>query len=102
MSEGVSGTKIKIQVCYAPPGKPFILTLEVPESSSLEQAIVLSGILAAFPEIDLSQSKVGIFGKLKTLDVNLRQGDRVEIYRALVADPMEARRRRAVKHAVRR
>ncbi|MFZ6748304.1 RnfH family protein [Undibacterium sp. Ren11W] len=99
MDEIALDVKIAIQVCYATPCESVILALEVPEFASLESAIVSSGILSAFPEIDLTQSKVGIFGKIKSLDVNLRQGDRVEIYRALVADPMEARRRRAIKHS---
>ena len=63
----------------------------------MEQAIHASGILEQYPSIDLSINKVGIFGKLTKLDTVLRQKDRVEIYRQLLADPKEARRRRAAE-----
>jgi putative ubiquitin-RnfH superfamily antitoxin RatB of RatAB toxin-antitoxin module len=99
MNESVSDSKIDVQVCYAPPNNSMTLSLQVSVPTNVGQAIAISGILSHFPEIDLTKSRVGIFGKISTLDVNLRQGDRVEIYRALVADPMEARRRRAIKHA---
>lgn len=101
MTEDVCAEKIEVQVCYATPEKSVILNLELSLGVTLEQAIIRSGILAMFPEIDLARTKVGIFGKLKSLASDLRSGDRVEIYRALVADPMEARRRRAIKHATR-
>jgi hypothetical protein len=68
--------------------------MEVPESSSVEDAIRRSGILERFPEIDLSQQKVGIFGKLVKLDAPLKDGDRIEIYRPIIADPKTVRRRR--------
>lgn len=71
----------------------------VPCETSIAEAIKLSQIFKTCPEIDLYQSKLGIFGRLKPADTLLRDGDRVEIYRSLIADPMEARRRRAKKQA---
>lgn len=88
---------LAVQVCYATASKQWLLALDVAPGTTLHQAIMASGILREAPEIDLSVWKVGIFGKLKPLDAILRQDDRVEIYRPLVADPMESRRRRAVK-----
>ncbi len=88
---------LKIQVCYALPDSTTFLELTLPAGSTVKQAIDTSGVLARFPEIDLSVQKVGVFGKLKSLDAVLHDGDRIEIYRALQADPMESRRRRA-KH----
>lgn len=89
--------ELHIQVCYALPDSTNLLELTLPAGSTVKQAIDSSGVLARFPEIDLSVQKVGIFGKLKPLDAVLHDGDRIEIYRALQADPMESRRRRA-KH----
>lgn len=90
---------IPIQVCYALPETTAMLALTLPVGSSVKQAIDASGLLTRFPDIDLSVQKVGVFGKLKVLDAVLHEGDRIEIYRALQADPMESRRRRA-KHKV--
>lgn len=89
--------ELYIHVCYALPDSTNLLELTLPAGSTVKQAIDSSGVLARFPEIDLSVQKVGIFGKLKPLDALLHDGDRIEIYRALQADPMESRRRRA-KH----
>lgn len=96
-SDAPSLEEIDIQVCYATVQKQILLDLMVPRDTSIAQAIELSQILKTCPEIQLSQSKFGIFGKLKSADTLLRSGDRVEIYRPLIADPMEARRRRAQK-----
>jgi len=84
-----------VEVAYARPDKQVIATVSVPKNSTLEEAIRVSGILEQFPEIDLNKNKVGIFGKLSRQDCVLRPGDRVEIYRPLIADPKEARRERA-------
>ena len=86
---------IAVQVCYALPGSTSMSTLHVHAGSTLAQAIEASGILAQFPELDLAVNRTGIFGKLKTPDTVVREGDRIEIYRALLADPKDARRRRA-------
>jgi putative ubiquitin-RnfH superfamily antitoxin RatB of RatAB toxin-antitoxin module len=84
-----------IQLCYALPEQAVVIDLDIEIGYTLEQAIAKSGLLAQFPEIDLTQNKIGIYGKLKPLDTVLRDGDRIEIYRPLQADPMESRRRRA-------
>ena len=84
-----------IQLCYALPEQAVVIDLDIEVGCTLEQAIGQSGLLAQFPEIDLAQNKIGIFGKLKALDTVARHGDRIEIYRPLQADPMESRRRRA-------
>lgn len=88
---------IHIQVCYARPDRQWLRDLTVQDGVTLEAAIVRSGIMQEAPEIDLSVCRVGIYGKLKTLDTVLREDDRVEIYRQLIADPKESRRKRAVK-----
>lgn len=90
-----SEKRMKVEVAYAKPEVQVIVPLELPEGATAEAAIRASGLLARFPEIDLTGSKIGIFSKPCGLDQVLRQGDRVEIYRALVADPKETRRSRA-------
>ncbi|NEX59748.1 RnfH family protein [Noviherbaspirillum galbum] len=89
--------ELRVQVCYARPERQILMDIMVAQGSTLRQAIDASGMLAEAPEIDLDQARVGIHGKVKTLDTVLREGDRVEIYRPLIADPMESRRRRAEK-----
>lgn len=89
--------EIGIEVCYALPDRQFLKAMRVQEGITLRQAIEQSGILKEAPEISLESARVGIYGKLKTLDSLLRDRDRVEIYRPLIADPKEARRRRAGK-----
>ncbi|MEW5888032.1 MAG: RnfH family protein [Pseudomonadota bacterium] len=90
MSEAIS-----VQVVYALPGRQELIQLKLPEGSTLQQAIEASGLLQRFPDIDLAKNKVGIYGKLSRLDTVLRDRDRVEIYRPLIADPKEIRRKRA-------
>lgn len=78
---------LSIGVAYATPARQAWLRLELPEGATVGEAIAKSGILAQFPEIDLETQKVGIFGKLARLDAPLADGDRVEIYRPITADP---------------
>lgn len=87
--------RISVEVAYARPDLQVILAVQVPPGATLRQAIDLSGVLRRFPEIDLALNKVGVFGRLAKLDTPLRAGDRVEIYRALIADPKEVRKQRA-------
>jgi len=87
--------EILVEVAYASPEQQVILSLRVNPSLSVEQAIKASDILSKFPEIDLNTNKVGIFGKVVKLDTPLKHLDRVEIYRPLIADPKEVRRKRA-------
>ena len=89
--------RIRVEVAYALPERQLIVPLEAPAGVTVEEAIARSGILDEFPEIDLGEQKVGIFGKAATPGTVLSDGDRVEIYRALIADPKEARRKRAAK-----
>lgn len=84
-----------VEVAYARPERQLILKVEVPGDATVETALRASGIQARFPEIDLDNARVGIFGKLSKRDALLRPGDRVEIYRPLIADPKEVRRQRA-------
>lgn len=87
--------KIRVEVAFALPEEQAILSLYVQSGTTVEQAVQLSGILERFPQIDLSVHKLGIFGKLTKGDAALKEGDRVEIYRSLIADPKEVRRKRA-------
>lgn len=85
----------EVEVVYALPGGHDAVTVRVPENATLREAIVASGILERHPEIDLARNKVGVFAKLRRLEDRVSSGDRIEIYRPLVMDPKEARRRRA-------
>jgi putative ubiquitin-RnfH superfamily antitoxin RatB of RatAB toxin-antitoxin module len=84
---------MNIGVCYADSDRQLWLRMEVPDGSSVEQAIQRSGILQRFPEINLTTQKVGVFGKLVKLDSPIKEGDRIEIYRPIIADPKTVRRR---------
>ena len=86
---------INVTVAYATPQQQVVIPLRVPAGSTLEQAIRSSGVLQQFAEIDLSINPVGVFGELANLDDPVHSGERIEIYRALLADPKLARRRRA-------
>jgi putative ubiquitin-RnfH superfamily antitoxin RatB of RatAB toxin-antitoxin module len=89
--------EIIVEVAYAMPDEQVILSIKVPTKSDVKQAIEKSGIQIKFPSIDLSKNKVGIFGKKTTLDHVLKNRDRIEIYRPLILDPKEMRRKRAAK-----
>jgi len=91
----MSDSKIKIEVVYALPHEQFLLKLEVPPKTTIAEAVKLSGLTEKFPEIDLEKGKFGLYGKLSKTDVILREKDRVEIYRPLIADPKEVRKKRA-------
>lgn len=85
---------MNIGVCYAQADRQLWMRLEVPDNSSIEETIHLSGVLSQYPEIDLTRQKVGIFGKITKLDAIVQEGDRVEIYRQITADPAQVKRRR--------
>lgn len=87
--------EIQVEVAYALPEQQILLQITVKTGTTVEEAIQGSGILRRFPEIDLTQTKVGIFSKLTQMNAVLRDKDRVEIYRPLLADPKEVRRQRA-------
>lgn len=85
---------IRVEVAYALPERQYIIPLDVVEGCTVNEAITLSGILNISPDIDLHKQPVGVFGKLRSLSDEVREGDRVEIYRPLAVDPKEARRRK--------
>jgi putative ubiquitin-RnfH superfamily antitoxin RatB of RatAB toxin-antitoxin module len=89
--------ELQVYVTYAKPQEEFIRPLRVASGTTVGQAIEQSGVLASFPEINLVTQPVGIYGKKKTLETVLRDRDRIEIYRPLVADPKDSRRKRAAK-----
>jgi hypothetical protein len=86
---------IAVEVVYPLPKEQHVIHLEVPENSTVEDAIRASGVQEKYPEIDLASNKLGIYGKVASLDAVLHHGDRVEIYRPLIADPKEIRKQRA-------
>jgi len=96
-NQSSSKRMIMIEVAYALPDKQEIITLQVEEGTTVEQGITQSNIISHFPEIDLSKSKIGIFSKMTKKDVVLREGDRIEIYRPLIADQKKVRKERAAK-----
>lgn len=86
---------IMVEVAYALPNQQLIIPVQVAPEANAEAAIQKSGVLKKFPEIDLDVNQIGVFGKLIRLDTPLRNLDRVEIYRPLIADPKEVRKQRA-------
>ncbi len=89
--------QIRVEVVYALPAKQELLTVKVAPGTTVRQAIEASGILEKYPEIDLAKNKLGVFAKLTKPDAVLRDRDRVEIYRPLIADPKEVRKQRAAE-----
>ena len=91
--------QINIEIAYALPERYYLKSFQVDEGITVQTAITQSGILSQFTEIDLSTNKIGIFSRpIKLTDV-LKEGDRIEIYRPLLADPKEIRRKRAAEQA---
>ena len=88
---------MRFEVAFGRLDEQALLMVDSAEPLTAKQAIEASGILERFPEIDLSTNKIGIFGKAAKLDALLVEGDRVEIYRPLIADPKEARKKRAAE-----
>ncbi|MBD1228865.1 RnfH family protein [Xenorhabdus griffiniae] len=88
-------SEINIEVVYALPERQYLRNVKVPQGATVEQAIVASGLLTLRNDIDLAKNKVGIYSRPAKLTDTLEKGDRVEIYRPLVADPKEMRRKRA-------
>ncbi|MCU7554409.1 RnfH family protein [Alteromonas sp. ASW11-19] len=88
---------LSIEVAYALPTKQSIIELAVQSGTTVEEAIEASNILTLYPDIDLSASKVGIWSRVVKLKDEVKDGDRIEIYRPLIADPKEVRKRRAEK-----
>jgi len=89
--------QLSIEVVYALPQKQEMFTVKLPDGATVRQAIEACGVLQKYPEIDLTKNKLGIFAKLTKPDAPLRNRDRVEIYRPLIADPKEVRKQRAAE-----
>lgn len=94
MSEG---DLIQIEVAYALPAEQLILKVDVGPGATVREAIERSGILKRFPQIDLSSNRVGRWSHVVELDAPVQAGDRIEIYRPLIADPKQMRRERAAR-----
>jgi putative ubiquitin-RnfH superfamily antitoxin RatB of RatAB toxin-antitoxin module len=92
--------EILIEVAYALPQNQMIIPIKLKIGTTAEEAIIASGITKKFPEIDLKINQIGIFGKLTQLDHVMRERDRIEIYRPLIANPKEIRRQRAAEGKV--
>jgi hypothetical protein len=88
---------MEVEVAYATPAKQALVKIQAPEGCTVEQAIELSGIREMFPGIEIDPNAVGIFSRKVQMDQELREGDRVEIYRPLIADPKEMRKQRAAR-----
>ena len=88
---------LAIEVAYVLPDRQSLLRLDVPAGTTVEQAVQRSGLLEQYPDIDLAAAAVGIFGKQVPATTEVKSGDRVEVYRPLIADPKAARRKRAAK-----
>jgi putative ubiquitin-RnfH superfamily antitoxin RatB of RatAB toxin-antitoxin module len=88
---------VKVLVALALPGRQWIEEVSLPEGATVEQAIAASALASKVPQLDLARLRVGIWARPCTRDAVLREGDRVELYRPLVADPKAARRERARK-----
>ncbi|BDD94452.1 UPF0125 protein [Pandoraea sp. NE5] len=89
--------EVNVEVCYALPAEQTIVALTLSQGATMREAIERSGLPQRFPELDMSRMKAGVFGKLRALDAAVEDGDRIEIYRALKADPKLARQRRVEK-----
>lgn len=88
---------LEVEVAYARPDVQQVVRLTLPAGATLRDAVVRSGFLERFPELELERQAVGIYGKPASLDATVSDGDRIEIYRPLIANPKEMRRRRAIK-----
>jgi len=89
--------QLQVEICYAAPDLQVRKPVRVDAGATVQQAIMQSGVMRECTAIDLTVCRVGIYGKLKTLETVLRDRDRIEIYRPLIADPMDTRRRRVAK-----
>ncbi len=91
----IESDMIHVEVVYALPHEQRVFNLIVNKHETVEEIIRRSGVLELYPEVDLSKNKVGVFSRNVKLDATVRDRDRIEIYRPLLADPKEIRRKRA-------
>ena len=89
--------RIQVEVIYALPEEQNLLVVDVEEGVEISQVIQQSGVLKLYPELDLDTMKVGLFGKIAVMSQKVRDKDRIEIYRPLIADPKEVRKKRAAE-----
>lgn len=90
-------SNLSVEVIYALPEKQFLLPVKITDGATIEDVIIASGILSLRADIDLKKNKVGIYSRPVKLNDLVQDGDRIEIYRPLIADPKELRRKRAEK-----
>lgn len=88
---------INVQVVYALPERQDLVNIKLPAGATVQRAVEVSGLLQKYPEIDLATGRFGIYSRISKPDTLLRDRDRVEIYRPLIADPKEVRRQRAAE-----
>jgi len=93
----MSSELITVEVAYALPTKQSLVSIAIDKNATVEEAIQASNLLTEYPDIDLSKTKVGVWSRVVRLKDTLIDGDRIEIYRGLIADPKEIRKRRAEK-----
>jgi putative ubiquitin-RnfH superfamily antitoxin RatB of RatAB toxin-antitoxin module len=96
MSDAIKKS-IQVEVVYGLAEEQALLSVSVPDGSEIRDVILASNIIEQFPDIDLDKVKVGLFGKLTKMNQIVRERDRIEIYRPLIADPKEVRKRRAAE-----
>ena len=99
MAETGTDVRLQVEVAYARPDEHRILELQVAEGTTLLEAARQSGMQDFYPEIDWNSAKLGIYGKVvaKAAEQAVKDGDRIEVYRPLIADPKEVRKKRAEK-----
>ncbi|PZW49547.1 RnfH family protein [Pseudomonas sp. URMO17WK12:I2] len=99
----MANNRLAVEVVYATPERQMLITLQLPVGATVREAALQSGLQAHFPELDLAEAPLGLFGKAVASPATqpLEEGDRVEIYRPLLADPKEVRKRRAAQAAQR-
>ena len=90
---------IPVELVYAQPERQTVLEFRVPPGTTLGEALHLSGLARLHPELDLDAAPVGLWGKLANRDAPLSEHDRIEVYRGLIADPKQVRRKRAQRKA---
>lgn|SRR5574343_1080066 len=91
---------LNVEVCYARGDKQESVRVRLADGATLQQGLEASGLLVKYPDIDIKKNKFGIWNKLSKLDAALRDNDRIEIYRPLIADPKEVRKQRAAEGKV--
>lgn len=94
----MASSSLEVHVAYATATEEILRTLTVAQGTTIAQAIELSGLMAEIAGMDLATRPVGLYGKKRPLDTVLREQDRIEIYRPLLADPKDARRKRAERN----